>query len=286
MVGRGHGADLHLDEPVVSGLHAALRHQHGGWLVRDLGSRNGVFVNGDRITGEAPLAEGDRVGFGHAKHPWALLDAAPPVAFATALHGDVEVRGSANTLGLPDPSAEIMSISRTRTGWVAERDDELTPVQDRAVVEARGEWRLHLPSRVQHTTEAAATKLLDDADVRLVVSQDLEHIEVAIDHPVGGGGFGHYAANELLLVLAMAWIGDVDADPTERGWIHFDDLISGFRLTPMSPRDQNRVRQWIHQCRRRFEGLGFTDAERIVQRRAGSRQVRIGARHIAIQRPS
>ncbi len=52
----------HLD--VVSALHAELRHGSTGWQLKDLGSRNGTFLNGYRLTGEARVRAGDVIGLG------------------------------------------------------------------------------------------------------------------------------------------------------------------------------------------------------------------------------
>ena len=48
----------------VSGRHAELRPAGDVWLIRDLESRNGTFVNGERITGARPLGGGDRIHLG------------------------------------------------------------------------------------------------------------------------------------------------------------------------------------------------------------------------------
>jgi len=50
----------------VSARHAAImrRPDGGGFVLQDLGSRNGTFVNGKRITGDTPLHDGDVIGFG------------------------------------------------------------------------------------------------------------------------------------------------------------------------------------------------------------------------------
>ncbi len=51
---------------VVSARHAELRHAGGVWRVVDLGSRNGTFVNGRRVTAETPLALGDVISLGES----------------------------------------------------------------------------------------------------------------------------------------------------------------------------------------------------------------------------
>ncbi len=282
LVGRRETADLRLEDPVTSGLHATLRWEGHGWVARDLGSRNGVFVDGTRIGQPTRLVAGARLGFGSPEDPWRLVDAGPPRPFAESLAGGGEVQGTAGTLGLPDAAAELVSVTRTSAGWVAERGADLIAVADGAILDAGGPWRLHLPeaARAETTEAAGAGAYLTDTDVVLRVSQDLEHIEVE----VGSARLDHYAANELLYVLALARQADAAVqDPSERGWVHFDDLARRLSLSPDDPKSDNRLRQWIHQCRRRFERVGVLDGERVVERRAGSRQVRLGAPRVRIE---
>ena len=51
---------------VVSALHAELRHGPTGWQLKDLGSRNGTFLNGHRLEGDARLKAGDVIGLGES----------------------------------------------------------------------------------------------------------------------------------------------------------------------------------------------------------------------------
>ena len=48
----------------VSSRHAAIVRKPEGFVLQDLGSRNGTFVNGKRITADTPLKDGDVIGFG------------------------------------------------------------------------------------------------------------------------------------------------------------------------------------------------------------------------------
>lgn len=67
VLGRDASADLVLDDPGVSRRHAEIRITHDGphqqVIVRDLGSTNGSYVNGDQV-GTEQLTEGDRVTMG------------------------------------------------------------------------------------------------------------------------------------------------------------------------------------------------------------------------------
>jgi hypothetical protein len=64
-IGRGDDMDIVIDNASVSRKQAQIRREADGrWIVEDLGSANGTFLNGRRITGPAPLAQGDEISFG------------------------------------------------------------------------------------------------------------------------------------------------------------------------------------------------------------------------------
>jgi pSer/pThr/pTyr-binding forkhead associated (FHA) protein len=58
------GTDLVIEDPQVSRRHAAVRPAGDGLEIEDLGSLNGTWVNGARVTGKVRLALGDRVRVG------------------------------------------------------------------------------------------------------------------------------------------------------------------------------------------------------------------------------
>ena len=62
-IGRGAEADLRIDDPGISRTHAELRRSGGDVTVVDLGSTNGVVVDGERVT-EARLRDGTRILLG------------------------------------------------------------------------------------------------------------------------------------------------------------------------------------------------------------------------------
>jgi hypothetical protein len=63
-IGRSAGCEITIDDPSISREHAEIVVDDRGACIRDLGSRNGVRVNGARITGETTLRDGDRIGIG------------------------------------------------------------------------------------------------------------------------------------------------------------------------------------------------------------------------------
>jgi pSer/pThr/pTyr-binding forkhead associated (FHA) protein len=63
-VGRGDYNDLVIPEPSVSASHAKLQRREGIWVIADLGSTNGTFVDGERITEETALGPGSTIRFG------------------------------------------------------------------------------------------------------------------------------------------------------------------------------------------------------------------------------
>jgi hypothetical protein len=64
VVGRSAGCQLSLDDPLVSRRHAMLVVTQDVVTVEDLDSRNGVIVNGTRITGKTPVQPGDKILIG------------------------------------------------------------------------------------------------------------------------------------------------------------------------------------------------------------------------------
>jgi S-DNA-T family DNA segregation ATPase FtsK/SpoIIIE len=65
LVGRALTADVRIDDPAVSRLHARIEMRDDGVYVEDLGSRNGTTVNGVLSEGQR-LAAGDELGIGAA----------------------------------------------------------------------------------------------------------------------------------------------------------------------------------------------------------------------------
>ena len=63
-IGRADYNDLPLADPSVSTSHAKLQRREGVWVLVDLDSTNGSFVDGERVRGDTPIAPGASLKFG------------------------------------------------------------------------------------------------------------------------------------------------------------------------------------------------------------------------------
>ncbi|MCP4500135.1 MAG: FHA domain-containing protein, partial [Deltaproteobacteria bacterium] len=63
-LGRHPDNDIVLNDRTLSRFHARLERRGAEYVVIDLGAQNGVYLNGQRITGEHALTAGDRIGLG------------------------------------------------------------------------------------------------------------------------------------------------------------------------------------------------------------------------------
>ena len=113
-IGRASGCGLVLADPDVSRRHAVLRAAGDGFEVADLGSANGVFIDGQRIAGARPLREGEIVQLGasrlaleHRGRTAAALTRAPDGAhLLNRRFPDRRLPFSAPTITLPTPLPE------------------------------------------------------------------------------------------------------------------------------------------------------------------------------------
>ncbi|HEX9892145.1 MAG TPA: FHA domain-containing protein [Actinomycetota bacterium] len=64
-IGRAPDTDIRLDDTYASQQHARISERNGTWMVEDLGSTNGTYLNRTKVTAPAHLAPGDRIRIGN-----------------------------------------------------------------------------------------------------------------------------------------------------------------------------------------------------------------------------
>lgn len=79
VIGRVAGLDIILKEAGVSRIHALVGHNEDNdtWFVEDMGSRNGTFVNHDKVIGRQELLPGDLIHVGKATLSFRMIDELP-----------------------------------------------------------------------------------------------------------------------------------------------------------------------------------------------------------------
>src|SRR5262249_24309070 len=165
LVGRSAACLVVLDDPRVSAEHAAITWSGEHWELRDLGSLNGTWVDGRRLSaGERALMHRDaRLAFAGGE-PWVLSDA-QPAGPAARNETTGELVQSSALLALPSPDDPRATIFRRSDGqWLAELGSELRAIGDRGRLEIDGvPWLVFLPDELgalTTTLEARGTALV------------------------------------------------------------------------------------------------------------------------------
>jgi hypothetical protein len=280
VVGRSFACNLRLSESHTSGEHATLVWtSEGTWEIRDLGSKNGTFVDGARIEPARPivLARGSTVAFGDPEDAWALADDGAPGLIAVDLTDGAARGASDGILALPDDDDPELSIYESPAGsWVGEdADGELRPVLDQGVVQAGGRpWRIQLPVMIEGTPLVDDGPTVETLALRMAVSQDEERVEIRILHRGREILLEPREHGYILLTLARLRLEEADRPEGERGWIDRDELLRMLRL------DANAFNVAVHRARHQFLNAGVRGAAGIVQVRR--RQRRFGIDRVEI----
>ncbi|WP_437597013.1 FHA domain-containing protein [Sorangium sp. So ce590] len=109
-LGRGESNSIRLTDRNVSRQHATLAKNGQGWVIRDLDSYNGTYVNGGRVTGEQHLRHGDLVQLGDYRIE--IVDE----ALSSAVTSPTPPPGSRSTAHLPlhtRPNRLVMVVGPT-----------------------------------------------------------------------------------------------------------------------------------------------------------------------------
>jgi hypothetical protein len=289
LVGRSARAALRLTNSYVSVQHALIRWLGDHWELKDLGSRNGTRLNGDplEVGKGARLEPGMRVSFGNAEQTWILSDGGVPGAVVVPLDDpDHSIVIDDEMVPLPSPEVPYATILRYPDGsWNIEQHDEVATLVDGQIVDVQGrKFRFACPKTLSHTStidwpQTAASQL---ALLSLIfrVSADEEHVQVSVLAGTDEIDIGSRTHNYLLLHLARRRLAEAAQGLPEAacGWTHRETVLSDLRL------DRERLNLDVFRIRKQFSLAGVRDAPSIIERRAGTGQLRIGVRHLSIER--
>src|SRR5262245_41702601 len=114
-VGRKGKHDLVLSDPSVSQDHAEIKKTASGWVVRDLGSSNGTFVEGKKVS-EAPLPSGSVVTFGEIAATFGTGDSAefgPPEAAVAPTRAATQILDTESAFA--DPTFALSEVPEKKS---------------------------------------------------------------------------------------------------------------------------------------------------------------------------
>lgn len=284
IIGRDPACDLILTDPRVSQLHARVTFEDNVWSFDDLASRNGSWVNGQRVTPGTLqlLAVGDRIRLGSSAEEWRVASLDAPTLFARAPDGET-IPGS-DYLCLPNSDEpEITIFERADGQWIAERADIVLEVGDRHTVVVQGiPWRVCIPDASTRTVEDEhPAPGVSELSLAFAVSADEEHVQLTVIFGTRHTELKARTHHYLLLALARARLAD-QQDSTlsaaSHGWLYQDTLCRMLRI------DDNAVYLAVHRARRQLEAAGVARAADLVERRSTTRQLRIGVASLSVRR--
>ena len=136
LLGKSAEADVVCDNPYVSRRHAQIVQENGGFLIKDLGSKNGTFLNATALGTEAHrLHSGDRIELGRGQvvlrfQEWGTTVTLPPVRQASqgdlsvdARAREVWVRGQKLTPPFSRKEFDVLSLLFRRRGEACSKDE-------------------------------------------------------------------------------------------------------------------------------------------------------------------
>lgn len=116
-LGRGLEVSVRLRDIAVSRRHARIRHQEGTFVLEDLDSPNGVYLNGQRVETPSPLHEGDVIELGRTLLRFQAPVAEPaPEPTSTPPETQAEPPAGNDTPATP-PGDDVPERPRVRWEW-------------------------------------------------------------------------------------------------------------------------------------------------------------------------
>jgi len=286
LIGRAPTSALCLPHRYVSAQHATIRWSGAGWDLRDLGSRNGTFLDGSRLKPgeEYPIRVGAKMAFGKiVEEQWELVDASAPHVMAVPVDGGDPVLLDGDLLALPSNEDPRATIYRSPDGaWVLEQpDDSAIPIINMQTFDVEGRvWRFCCTESTRTTSLAVMQAEPEVRNVQLsfAVSADEEHVQLQMTFAGKTVDMGARNHNYLLLTLARRRLAEAaeGLPETACGWIHHDELAHDPTMAPP------QLNIDVFRIRRQFSALGVLDAANIVERRPRTRQLRVGTGLISI----
>ncbi len=276
--GRGAANEVILVDDAASARHLRVWSTPEGVRVEDLGSRNGTWVNGERLAGECALVAGDELRVGAAVRLRVVRVPAGEGAVPAVEDMDTGVRhpfrsdrltiGAPAGADIPVPGAEegcAVFVERDGAVWLG-REDEVIPIRVGEVFVVAGRrFRLGiLPAEHGVTRELVLPHELPPTRYPYSLEARLDGptgSEARFHDPRSGKSLALVADNPSLMVyvLARQHLADrsAGAATADRGWVADGDLALGIWGRTEALRQASNLNVLIWRVRRELQGAGF-----------------------------
>jgi hypothetical protein len=207
VIGRGRDCQLTLDDPLISREHARIRVSETGVVIEDLGSRNGVFINGLRTHGAVKLEDGDRLRVGRQELVFGISE------------GGIEGASKTGSMCYCAKCGVPFALALVRCPACGSRDRDGVPAPSRPAADSA--WRLEL------ATEALARA------VRLESWQEAERLLGSVRPEVEGRISAQAVIEEKVLEKLADAAVSLAAARADAGWARW--ILSIYALLSRLP---------------------------------------------------
>jgi hypothetical protein len=284
-VGRAPGSQLLISDRIVSNFHAEIRWTGTCWQVRDLGTKNGTWLDGQRLQhGETRAFRSEAtLSFGDPANEWQVADDAPPCVVIKQVPEGPELHLSRAPLPLPDAERVLAMVFADEEGrLVLETEAGSRILRDGDGFEVDGVRYVALvPQVVRSTTYAVKRKArVREIELMVRVSSNEEHVSLDVNIDGTIHALPAQAHNEFIPALAREWLEDrrLGRAPEQLGWLERDELCRRLNESELT------LNKWVQRLRERFSALDLADFANIVERRP--RELRLGVANIRISKAS
>jgi hypothetical protein len=189
LLGRSSACHISIEDPLVSRRHARLRVTGDVVTIEDLGSRNGLHVNGELVKGSQRLADGDRIRIGTHEVVFCCVELKPQ-----------RLRSATPATGFKWRCTECGQLYPTELD-ICPECGEVTPRDERTLTGSGGgsdrDWPTELLAEV--LDRALGLELWQDMERILQRTQSSVDERLAVKEPVDGPGLARVARAALSL---------------------------------------------------------------------------------------
>lgn len=292
-LGRAPDNDVVIDDEAISGHHALIWLRDGEPWVEDLRSRNGTFIDGERLTGARVAKVGAQVMLGlstrlvvqrgpdseaPAETPWVLEDLGsglfhgldqPRLRVGTSAACDLRLEGEGD-------EEVALYLDAGGEAWLDDGETARALAEGEVFTVAGGSFRLHRPSQ-----ETPPTAQIAEETVRCALRVRMRGAEgpsAALFDPDRNARYDVYGETRVALLHALG--RQILTDRAARapaplvGWVGDEEIIAAIwgRMPIQDP--QNSLAVLVLRARKDLKAAGFDPW--LIERRRGRTRLRVG----------